>query len=215
MDQLGIYRVQQRGCDVFDLTPSNCPAFILAGGKSRRFGSDKSLFEIEGQPQVVRLGKALTDAGHSVTIVGGDSEKLSGLGFPFLTDQRPDSGPMMGVLSALLHQLEIGAAHCLFVTCDLAAWQPDWFLALLGNFEQPNSKLPFCFSGTGGPEPFPAIYHTDLAERLAAKIDGQQLSLRRLLASCGFNRAAISKDMPADWSFNTPDELQQVLKRMR
>jgi len=215
MDQLGIYRVQQRGCDVFDLTPNNYPAFILAGGQSRRFGSDKSLFEIEGQLQVVRLGKALTDAGHSVTIVGGNSDKLSGLGFPFLADQRPDSGPMMGVLSALLHQLEIVASHCLIVTCDLAAWQPHWISALLGSSGQSNSKLPYCFSSTSGPEPFPAIYHTDLVERLAAEIDSQQLSLRRFLTSCGFNAAAISKDLPAEWSFNTPDELQQVLRRMR
>lgn len=43
--------------------------FVLAGGLSRRFGSDKAVAELEGQPAVVTLVRRLEEAGLVGTVV--------------------------------------------------------------------------------------------------------------------------------------------------
>ncbi len=74
-------------------------AFILAGGKSSRMGSDKALLELDGETLLARtLKKAKTVAGR-VCIVGS-REKFELFG-PVIEDIYPGCGPLGGIHAAL------------------------------------------------------------------------------------------------------------------
>ncbi len=74
-------------------------AFILAGGKSSRMGTDKALIEFDGETLLARaLQKAKTVAGR-VCIVGS-REKFELFG-PVIEDIYPGCGPLGGIHAAL------------------------------------------------------------------------------------------------------------------
>ncbi len=47
----------------------NCHAYLLAGGKSSRFGSNKALVTIDGQPLLLGLIASLKNTEHQVHVV--------------------------------------------------------------------------------------------------------------------------------------------------
>lgn len=74
-------------------------AFILAGGKSARMGSDKAFLQLGGRSLLSRaldLARAITP---DVRIVG-DPEKFAGFG-QVVPDIYPDRGPLGGIHAAL------------------------------------------------------------------------------------------------------------------
>jgi len=119
-------------------------AYILAGGKSSRFGSNKALTPIGGQPQLHRLSQALSSDGWSTTVVAQESfrQELLDLrtapSLRVIVDHEPDQGPVAGVIAALSDLRERlmnsnegvsqspTSAYCLLLPCDLWEWQPIW-----------------------------------------------------------------------------------------
>ena len=92
-------------------------AFVLAGGASTRFGSDKARHEINGVAMVVRVARAFESAGLQVTVVARDN-RLSDYGFPVLVES--ESGPLhplAGVVAGL-ESLQEGES-ALFAPCDV------------------------------------------------------------------------------------------------
>lgn len=74
-------------------------AFILAGGKSARMGTDKAFIELEGRTlldRTLELAKGITA---SVSVVG-DRAKYSSFG-PVVEDIFPHCGPLGGIHAAL------------------------------------------------------------------------------------------------------------------
>ena len=141
-------------------------AYILAGGKSSRFGSNKAFTPIGGQPQLLRLAQAISADGWSTTIVTQESARQELLALQnthplhVIVDLEPDQGPVAGVLAALSdlqerlnhsndgidQSLSPSFAYGLFVPCDLWVWQPAWterFLEVVNHFyvgNRPNSE---------------------------------------------------------------------------
>lgn len=141
-------------------------AYILAGGKSSRFGSNKAITPIGGQPQLLRLAQAISADGWSTTIVTQESARQELLALQtthplhVIVDLEPDQGPVAGVLAALSdlqerlnhsndgidQSLSPSFAYGLFVPCDLWVWQPAWterFLEVVNHFyvgNRPNSE---------------------------------------------------------------------------
>ncbi len=70
---------------------------VLAGGKSRRFGSDKALALLDGRPLIAHAVEALSGWCDHVVITG----RMAGPA-PCLPDwPRPDMGPLAGLAAAL------------------------------------------------------------------------------------------------------------------
>ena len=91
-------------------------AVILAGGKSSRMGTDKSLLPINGIPMIKYIADQLQPVFKEVIISSNDPDKFAFLSLPVVRDKTPDCGPIMGIYSALA-----AAAHTrVFVTgCDI------------------------------------------------------------------------------------------------
>jgi molybdopterin-guanine dinucleotide biosynthesis protein A len=79
-------------------------AYILAGGFSRRFGRDKTLFEIDGEPLILRIYRKVSRF-FPTFVVAKDLEKYRRLGIENLI---PDGfkdlqTPLVGIVSGLKH----------------------------------------------------------------------------------------------------------------
>src|SRR5215469_13627088 len=99
---------------------ANCAAFVLAGGGSTRFGSDKALVQVDGKPMLVRLCAMLRGVTSSVAIIGS-GEKYGSFGVECVADQWPGEGPLGGIITALMHAHTRNQrdAWCLVVGCDM------------------------------------------------------------------------------------------------
>lgn len=95
--------------------PYRAGGFVLAGGESRRMGSNKALLEIAGKPLVLRAAELLRPLARDITILG-EVASYAHLGLPILPDQYPIRGPLAGLCTGLK---SAGYDWNLFLPCDL------------------------------------------------------------------------------------------------
>jgi molybdopterin-guanine dinucleotide biosynthesis protein A len=75
---------------------------VLAGGASRRMGSDKALLSVDGVAMALRVAAALAGGGcDPILCQGGDADRLTALGLEVAADSRPGDGPVIAILDAL------------------------------------------------------------------------------------------------------------------
>ena len=103
------------------MTPSEGSAdfegAVLAGGASRRMGTDKAFVEVNNLTLLQRATAALYDAGAaSVVVVGGDAAKVNDLGLAHVEDAWPSQGPLGGIITALR---STSAETVAVLSCDL------------------------------------------------------------------------------------------------
>ena len=109
------------------------PAFILAGGRSSRFGSDKARFLIDGEPLALRTARVLRACGLAPVLVlrvplGPDFDP----GIPELLEpDAPDRHPLYGVAAGLSQAASAGFSSAVFCPCDLPDLTPDHVRPLL------------------------------------------------------------------------------------
>lgn len=115
------------------LVAAHCPAYILAGGQSARFGSDKALVQVDRKPLLLRLHASLTSLGHAVQVIADREDRYAALGLTCLLDAQPQSGPLAGLMTAVRHRRSrLGEGWLLLANCDQVEWFPEW-LTLLGS----------------------------------------------------------------------------------
>lgn len=76
-------------------------AYILAGGKSSRFGENKALYLWQGKPMVQRVADVVSAAIPKIFVVANEQPLYEFIGAPVLTDIIPGLGPLGGVYTAL------------------------------------------------------------------------------------------------------------------
>ncbi len=209
------------------------PFYVLAGGRSSRFGGDKATAPVAGRPQLLNLIAQLTGQGHPVHVVADRVDRYRDLDVPCVEDAVPGAGPLAGLVAALEHRLNhYGPGWLWLVPCDQYVWNPAWESPLLartvrdclvvcyGRVSQeraggdipPDAEAP---EGTGRSltwEPLPGMYHTLLTEVAAESLAaGPTASLRDLLSTV---RVSVerSADLPTDYSFNTRSELERLIE---
>lgn len=100
--------------------------WVLAGGRSTRFGSDKALWRVDGVPLVVRTAAVLAAAGLRAGVVG---KAPRGLDLPERLEAEAGYHPLFGVAAAL----DLGPA--LVVPCDLVDLRVEQVRALVDAFD--------------------------------------------------------------------------------
>lgn len=143
-------------------TVADAAGFVLAGGRSSRMGADKALVDFCGEPMLARTLRTLRAAGLSVAIAGARSQLESFA--PVVPDESPDSGPLIGIISALASTQKRWAA---FLSVDLPLLPPEvitYFLDLARR-EEAAVVVP---SLKGLRETFPMVADTALLPGLRA-----------------------------------------------
>ena len=168
------------------LTPSQCPAYVLSGGSSSRFGSDKALVDINGQPLILRIQQLLKLAGHETHFVADREDRYQFLGISCLVDALPNSGPLAGLTTAAKHRNQtLGGGWLLLLACDQVVWLPQLWQSLSSAAKANKSVVTFIEKTTPAGkrwQPLPGLYHSRLHDTALHALQAQQLSLQRLIA---------------------------------
>jgi molybdopterin-guanine dinucleotide biosynthesis protein A len=130
-------------------------AFVLAGGKSSRMGTNKALLELNGQTLLQRtlnLAKTLTS---DVRIVG--QHELFGQLAPVVEDVYKNRGPLGGIHAALT---VTSSDLNLILAVDLPFLQQK-FLQYLVSEAQASGAMVTVPQAAGGYQPLCAIYRRD------------------------------------------------------
>jgi molybdopterin-guanine dinucleotide biosynthesis protein A len=80
----------------------SCSCFILAGGKSTRFGTNKSLALVGDQYMALVVAKNLQSAfGNAARLIGADEKTSSELGLESVVGTREGNGPLAAIIDAM------------------------------------------------------------------------------------------------------------------
>lgn len=89
---------------------------ILAGGKSRRFGSNKAFAEINGRLLIERVIAVLGSVFEELIIITNDPDEYAALGLPMHEDLIKGLGPIGGIYTGLE---KLQNPKGFFVACDM------------------------------------------------------------------------------------------------
>jgi molybdopterin-guanine dinucleotide biosynthesis protein A len=161
----------------YDVGVDDVTAFILAGGRSSRMGTDKALLPLGQQTMLERALHTAARVANSVFIVG-PRDRYARYG-DVVEDIFPDCGPLAGIHAALcITKTELN----LMLSVDTPSIGPD-FLAWLLEQARASSELIMVPEALGGLQPLAAVYHRsvrDVAEQALKRGDykiGQLFSL--------------------------------------
>jgi molybdenum cofactor guanylyltransferase len=144
-------------------------AFVLAGGRSRRMGSDKALLEWRGLPLIEHSLETLRGVAATVRIVG-DRDDLARFA-PVVHDTFPGSGPLGAIHAALAASTR---DWNVFLPVDLPllpAGFPAWMLERVALTEAV-ATIPIA---AGMYQPLCAVYHRALEPALRSVIQSGAL----------------------------------------
>lgn len=185
--------------------------FVLAGGRSRRFGSDKALAQVQSQRQIDRICDSLARQWKREPILL--CSRLTADYHPdreALLDAIEDAGPLAGVTRALEHLAADPSrpAWALIVPCD----QWDWPIALTEIFlaELGRNAEAIALEIDGELQPLPSLWHRSAVTKLVVPADGAgDRSLRRRLSGLQTLRLPLP-DRSWIAGFNTREELNRL-----
>lgn len=185
-------------------------AFILAGGASRRMGTDKSQLLLNGKTFTQHIAEALHSVASTVTVVGRQPDD-SGL------SSKPDVYPQWGALGGVHAALSgCESEWAIIVACDMPYVTSDLFSRLgklRGEFE---AVAPL--QADGRPQPICGYYRVKPCLAMAEKLiqDGERKPVT-LLQSVRTRWVAFREmsDLPcAEFLFdnmNTPDDYARAV----
>lgn len=148
--------------------------FVLAGGHSRRMGSDKALADFSGKPLIVNALKIFIEAGLEVLIAGARSPL--GSFAPVIDDgEHGDEvdrgrGPLAGICAGLAAtEREFGV----FLPVDMPL-MPASLLAYMVDYARTTDSLVTLASVNGYTQTFPVVVSQTALPQLRARLDAGQ-----------------------------------------
>lgn len=179
----------------------DCPAYILAGGRSARFGSDKARALLRGEPLIAAQARTLDALGHDALVVAREDGQYADLGLRTIGDIEPGLGPIGGLRTALTHRRD---GWLLLTSCDLLDVRAEWIETLLAKRTRRPDADAIVFRDERW-QPFPGLYHT----RLLAREDvWRRGSMQRLLDAANAI-ASPAPTTPGIRQANTPDDMPE------
>jgi molybdopterin-guanine dinucleotide biosynthesis protein A len=183
--------------------------YILAGGKSRRFGSNKALFKIAGQAVIERVIAAVPPA-HPVFIITNLPAEYAHLGLPTLPDNYPDAGPLAGIQAGLA---DSPREWNFFLACDFPCLRTaviEEIGAALFNKNREDGGAQVILPETAeGLQPLCALWSKSTLPFVEAALNGGQRSVRAVLAKLSLHRVLLTQP-EALLNLNTPEDLAKL-----
>ena len=181
------------------------PVYILAGGRSRRFGSDKARALLHGSPLITRVADMLHDVAVDITAVADMPGKYADLGLRTIADAEPGRGPLAGLIAGIADRLaRHGPGYLLVTGCDVTIIRLPWIERLCQQIH--DRPLAVAFRDDKW-QPMLALYHTDIQPTAQANLQSGRSSMQQLLGEAPVAAVPIPADMPDCWQINTSDEL--------
>lgn len=183
-------------------SPDAVPAYVLAGGASRRFGADKARATLRGEPLLVRLSRQLRAMGRRVIVVARRPDQYADLALDTIADIQPGQGPVGGLRTALAHRAE---GWLLLCSCDMLDIDDRW-IAALAEAARRSPAADAIVARDVRWQPFPGLYHARLLQRPALQ-DAD--SFQRLLERVRTEPLA-AEGLPPIRQVNTAEDLRRA-----
>lgn len=193
----------------------DAPALILlAGGKSTRFGRDKTGLELAGRPIVRSTVDACRPFCGELFLVSNAQDKFALPGVTELRDRYPDAGPLGGIHAGL------SASACgknLVVACDMPFFSPALALRLLEGCRGHMACVPRVEDRL---QPLFAVYDRALLPRAEELLQAGRYSVRglyegtdTLCLECGdWCREGEAAPGSPFYNINYPEDLERLLR---
>jgi len=149
--------------------------FILAGGKSRRMGTDKALLTFQEEPLLVHMTKLIEPFCDNLAISGQNLD-YSTFGIEMIPDLYSDCGPIAGIFSALKYSV---SDWNLLVSVDVPFVNEELFLFLISNIGEYDCVIPRHASGV---EPLIGLYHRRILPVIEEMIKSGDYRITNLLS---------------------------------
>ncbi len=154
-----------------DKTRDSVRGYVMAGGASRRFGSDKALALIGSETLLATMCNLVQSATGDVRIVAPRG-RYPDSGFEIVEDRWPDEGPLGGIITAL-DATKRDCADCnwnLMIGCDMPFLTREWLVYLCERVQASDAEVIVPHSAYGL-EPLCACWKTSALEVLQAAFD--------------------------------------------
>jgi molybdopterin-guanine dinucleotide biosynthesis protein A len=178
---------------------TNLIAYVLAGGGSRRMGTDKLFLQIDGRSLLERTVATCKACFTQVKLVAGQAAGFSMLECPVVLDSPRARGPMAGVIAAL----EDCETDCCFVTAaDLFDLSVEVIESLIAHYR---GQQYLGVNESRGLQPLCGIYHKsslDVFYRCA-----QRDEYRMAAVVTALNHSGIAVPAGRWRNINTPEDL--------
>jgi len=155
--------------------------FVLAGGESRRFGEDKALFSVNGEPLIQRPLACLTALFPSVAIIAKRPSAYAAFEVPVVEDAYQQRMPHVGVLTGLE---AAETAWSVFLACDMPSMTPHVVRTLYearGSEDGTEPVQAVVPETPNGVHPLAACYHRNATDALRQAIE-EEWALREWLS---------------------------------
>jgi molybdopterin-guanine dinucleotide biosynthesis protein A len=148
---------------------------VLAGGRSRRMGTDKALLTVDGRPLVSHVAARLATSCPTVLVAPGPRRLLQVV-WQQVDDRVAGAGPLAGILGGLAAAKTPLVA---VVAVDMPQADPGLLIDLANAWNGHAAVVPV---HDGRPQPLHAVYATSALRRFAAVFDAGERSPTRALA---------------------------------
>lgn len=178
------------------------PVYLLAGGLSSRFGSDKALAEISHRPLILHQADLLRPFASSLKVIADQAGKYQALGLETLADDWPQAGPMGGLQRTLQDVVE---DWFLLASVDVWAVRPEQIINLLSADRAGQQAIAYRHDKW---QPLWALYHRSLLSDVNHRLAQNQGALWRLLADV--NALALDGSGLSWIQINRPVDLERA-----
>jgi molybdopterin-guanine dinucleotide biosynthesis protein A len=157
---------------------------VLAGGRSRRFGSDKAVERVGGATLLDRAADTLAEVFGEVVIVSARAVETDRQVVP---DARDPCGPLGGIEAALAHAVELGLDGAFVLACDLPVVTSDTVRDVARALHGSPTALAAAPAGRDGrsAEPLCAAYRVACLGAVRALLDDGRLAAAGLFDRVG------------------------------
>jgi molybdopterin-guanine dinucleotide biosynthesis protein A len=146
---------------------------ILAGGESRRMGTDKALLDINGRPMIEHVLAVFADLFEKTIIVTNTPDRYRMFGVELTSDVLDIRGPLTGIYSGLLRSCD---EYNFVAACDMPFLNPR-LIAYLGELAAGHDAVVPMF-GCGFLEPLHAIYRRGILAVIETQVRKQDRGIR-------------------------------------
>lgn len=158
------------------MTIPECTGVLLAGGQSRRFGSNKALASLGGYRLIEYPAQVLAGLFRELLLISNSPELYAFLKWPMARDLHPGGGPLAGIEAALSH----AATPYIFVAaCDMPRLNRALITHLCTLADGYDAVIPMTARGW---EPLHGVYSRSVLPTISAALADGKHKLQMVLS---------------------------------
>ena len=185
---------------------------VLAGGKSRRMGTEKGLLKVGGKHMIEYSIEVFEGICDQILIIE-NSDAYNFLGYEVIPDKIPKSGPMGGIYTGLLNSTN---DLNLVLSCDMPFIRAELLNDLVRNSEEYDIVVPW--HGEQKFEPMCSFYHKNVAKLFHEFIEQQNFKIPDTFKLLKTNKFLINQELnyyakDLFFNVNSKEELEQIKNR--